>query len=118
MQRGYRIRRSLKSYTKLPATSCLAANLRSGALHSSPAKIALIFYGIELLTKGRRREGLLAAAEAMFAEALAGCIVGFESGAAQVFSKIAADRRASANRLATRMRRWQPLPECDAPSSR
>ena len=40
---------------------------------------AEIFYGIQLLTKGKRREGLLAA-EAMFAEDLAGHIFGFESG--------------------------------------
>ncbi len=55
---------------------------------------AEIFYGIELLTKGKRREGLLAAAEAMFAEDFAGRVFGFESDAARVFSKIAADRRA------------------------
>jgi toxin FitB len=55
---------------------------------------AEIFYGIELLTKGKRREGLLAAAEAMFAQDLAGRVFGFESDAARVFSKIAADRRA------------------------
>lgn len=55
---------------------------------------AEVFYGIELLTKGKRREGLLAAAEAMFAEDLAGRIFGFESDAARVFSKIAAHRRA------------------------
>jgi len=53
-----------------------------------------IFYGIELLTKGKRRQGLLAAAEAVFAEDLAGRIFGFESEAARVFSKIAAHRRA------------------------
>jgi predicted nucleic acid-binding protein len=53
-----------------------------------------IFYGIELLNKGKRREELLAAAEAMFAEDLAGRIFGFESDAARVFSKIAAHRRA------------------------
>jgi len=52
-----------------------------------------IFYGIELLTKGKRREGLLAAAEAMFAEDLAGRVFAFESEAARVFSKIAAHRR-------------------------
>jgi predicted nucleic acid-binding protein len=53
-----------------------------------------IFYGIELLPKGKRRQGLLAAAEAVFAEDLAGRIFGFESEAARVFSKIAAHRRA------------------------
>jgi len=55
---------------------------------------AEIFYGIELLTKGKRREGLLAAAEAMFAEDLAGRVFGFESDAARAYSKIAARRRA------------------------
>ena len=55
---------------------------------------AEIFYGIELLTKGKRRKGLLAAAEAMFAEDLAGRIFGFDSDAARVFSRIAAHRRA------------------------
>ena len=55
---------------------------------------AEIYYGIELLAKGKRREGLLGAAEAMFAEDLAGRVFGFESDAARVFSKIAAERRA------------------------
>jgi toxin FitB len=55
---------------------------------------AEIFYGLELLTKGKRRDGLLTAAEAMFAEDLAGRIFGFESGAARAFSKIGAHRRA------------------------
>ncbi len=55
---------------------------------------AEIFYGIELLAKGKRRQGLLAAAEAMFAEDLAGRIFAFESDAARVFSEIAAYRRA------------------------
>jgi predicted nucleic acid-binding protein len=55
---------------------------------------AEIFYGIELLSKGKRREGLLAAAEAMFAEDLAGRVLGFEGDAARVFSRLAAHRRA------------------------
>ena len=55
---------------------------------------AEIFYGLELLTKGKRREGLLAAAEAMFAEDMAGRVLGFDSDAARAFSKIAARRRA------------------------
>jgi predicted nucleic acid-binding protein len=53
-----------------------------------------IFYELELLTKRKRREGLLAAAEAMFAEDLAGRVLGFDSDAARAFSKIAAHRRA------------------------
>lgn len=55
---------------------------------------AEIFYGIQLLTKGKRREGLLAAAEGMFAEDLGGRVFGFESEATRAFSMIAAHRRA------------------------
>jgi toxin FitB len=55
---------------------------------------AEIFYGIELLAGGRRREGLLAAAEAMFVKDLSGRVFGFESDAARAFSRIAVARRA------------------------
>ena len=55
---------------------------------------AEIFYGIELLGKGKRREALLTAAEAMFLEDFRGRIFGFESDAARDFSRIAARRRA------------------------
>lgn len=55
---------------------------------------AEIFYGLELLTKSKRREGLLAAAEAMFAEDLSGRVLEFDSDAARAFSRIAAHRRA------------------------
>lgn len=54
---------------------------------------AEIFYGIELLAEGKRREQLLAAADAMFTEDLAGRVFGFESDAARAFSQIAAQRR-------------------------
>jgi hypothetical protein len=56
---------------------------------------AEVFYGIELLGKSKRREGLLAAAEAMFTEDLGGRILGFESDSPRAFSKIAAYRRAA-----------------------
>jgi toxin FitB len=54
---------------------------------------AEIFYGIELLVKSKRREQLLAAAEALFAEDLAGRVLAFDSVAARAFSHIAAHRR-------------------------
>lgn len=54
---------------------------------------AEIFYGIELLGRSKRREGLLAAAEAMFSEDFAGRVFVFDSDAARVFAKIAAARR-------------------------
>jgi toxin FitB len=55
---------------------------------------AEIFYGIELLGRGKRREGLLAAAEGMFSEDFAGRVFVFDSDAARVFAKIGAARRA------------------------
>jgi predicted nucleic acid-binding protein len=55
---------------------------------------AEIFYGIELLAKGKRRDSLLAAAEGMFAQDFAGRVLGFESDAARHFAGIAAHRRA------------------------
>jgi len=54
---------------------------------------AQIFYGIELLVKNKRREQLLAAADALFTEDLAGRVLAFDSVAARVFSHIAAHRR-------------------------
>jgi predicted nucleic acid-binding protein len=53
---------------------------------------AEIFYGIELLAKSKRREQLLAAAEAMFVEDL-GRILAFDGVATRAFSRIAAQRR-------------------------
>jgi predicted nucleic acid-binding protein len=55
---------------------------------------AEILYGIAILKKSKRRDGLLAASEAMFAEDFAGRIFAFDSDAARVFSHIAAHRRA------------------------
>lgn len=54
---------------------------------------AEILYGIELISKGERREALLAAAEAMFSEDFVGRVFAFDSDAARIFSRIAAHRR-------------------------
>jgi predicted nucleic acid-binding protein len=53
-----------------------------------------IFLGIELLPRGKRRDGLLRAAENMFVEDLGGRILGFESHAARLFATITARRQA------------------------
>lgn len=63
-------------------------------LYTTSITEAEIFYGIELLTSGKRREGLLAAAQVMFAQDFAGRIFTFDSDAARAFSSIAARRRA------------------------
>jgi predicted nucleic acid-binding protein len=67
-----------------PATDCFTTAIAE----------AEIFYGIELLARGKRHDALLRAAEAMFVEDLAGRILVFESDAARAFAKIAAHRRA------------------------
>lgn len=54
---------------------------------------AEIFYGIELLAPGKRRDKLLLAAEAMFARDLDGRILSFDSLSARNFAPIAARRR-------------------------
>ena len=77
-----------------PLVVTWAAKQPATELFTTSITEAEIFYGIQLLTKGKRREGLLAAAEAMFAEDFKGRIFGFESDAARVFSTIAAHRRA------------------------
>ena len=63
-------------------------------LYTSAITEAEIFYGIELLAKGKRRDSLLAAAEGMFTEDFAGRVLAFESDAARYFARIAAHRRA------------------------
>lgn len=55
---------------------------------------AEILCDIELLPRGRRRDGLLAAAESMFAEDFSGRVLPFDSSAARAFFSIAARRRA------------------------
>ena len=70
------------------------ANQSVTELFTTSITAAKIFYGIELLAKGKRREDLLAAAEAMFAEDLAEHVFAFESDAARAFSSIAVRRRA------------------------
>jgi predicted nucleic acid-binding protein len=79
-----------------PSPQILAWVARQPAteLFTTSVTEAEIFFGIELLAQGRRREGLLEAAEAMFTKDLGGRIFGFESDAARFFSTIAAHRRA------------------------
>ena len=76
-----------------PSVSAWVAKQSAGELSTTSITEAELLYGIELLAKGKRREQLLAAADAMFTEDLAGRLYGFDSDAARAFSKIAARRR-------------------------
>lgn len=77
-----------------PAVSAWVAQQSPGELCTTSITEAEILYGIELLAKGRRRDQLLAAAEAMFSEDFTGRVHSFDEDAARAFSKIAAHRRA------------------------
>ncbi len=66
-----------------PVVLTWAAKYPATDLFTTAITEAEIFLGIELLT----------AAEAMFAEDLAGRVLGFDSEAARVYSRIAAERR-------------------------
>jgi predicted nucleic acid-binding protein len=78
-----------------PSTQVVAwvAKQSSTEIYTTSITEAEIFFGIELLTKSKRREQLLAAAEAMFAEDFADRTFGFDSDAARVFARVAAARR-------------------------
>jgi predicted nucleic acid-binding protein len=62
-------------------------------LYTTAITEAEIFYGIELLEHGTRRQKLLRAAESLFDIDLQDRVIGFESDAARIFSQIAARRR-------------------------
>jgi toxin FitB len=73
-------------------------------LYSTTITLAEILYGIELLPDGKRRSELLAGAERMFTNVLAGHIFAFEDQAARAFAPIASARR----------KRGKPMAELDA----
>ncbi|HMK20876.1 MAG TPA: type II toxin-antitoxin system VapC family toxin [Terriglobales bacterium] len=75
------------------SVSAWVAKQSAAELSTTSITEAEIFYGIELLAKGKRREQLLAAADAMFNEDLRGRVYAFDEDAARVFAKIAVRRR-------------------------
>ena len=71
------------------------ASQDSLSLYLSAISEAELRYGIEILPKGQRREGLQVAMEAMFREDFAGRVLPFDSASARAYAVIAASRRAS-----------------------
>ena len=62
-------------------------------LFISTISMAEIWFGVELLPKGKRRDGLLREVEVTFARDFAGRILAFDEGAARMFGSIVASRR-------------------------
>ncbi|HKD85710.1 MAG TPA: type II toxin-antitoxin system VapC family toxin [Terriglobales bacterium] len=73
--------------------SAWAARQAAAELFTTAITEAEIFYGIELVSKGKRRDGLLSAAEALFNETFANRVLGFDSSAAQAYAQILAHCR-------------------------
>ena len=65
----------------------------TSSVYTTSITQAEILHGIMLLPAGKRRRGIEAAAQAMFAEDFEGRILGFGSDAAMPYAHIAADRR-------------------------
>jgi predicted nucleic acid-binding protein len=73
----------------------------TSTLYITAITVAEILYSVELLPRGKRRDGLLLDAEAMFREDLARHILVFDEQAARAFSTIAATRRGRGRPITT-----------------
>ena len=63
------------------------------SLYTTVITEAEILYGVLLLPKGKRRNAIAAAAEAMFETDFAGRVLAFGAEAARAYARIGADRR-------------------------
>ena len=70
-------------------------------LFTTTITVAEVLFGIELLPKGKRRDTLLAKAEATFVEDFAGNILTFDEPAARLFALISAARRNQGRPIST-----------------
>jgi predicted nucleic acid-binding protein len=69
-------------------------------LFTTTVTVAEILYGIEILSRGKRRDSLRAEAEVVFTHDFAGRILPFDEEAARAFPEIAAGRRPEGRPLA------------------
>ncbi|HEX4210623.1 MAG TPA: PIN domain-containing protein [Candidatus Binataceae bacterium] len=80
-----------------PGVIAWVASRPRASLYTTSISQAEILYGIGTLPKGRRRDNLVATAEAMFSEDLAGRVLPFNSAAAAHYAAIVVGRRESGN---------------------
>jgi toxin FitB len=65
------------------------------ALFTTTITRAEILYGVRLMPEGRRRDVLVPAVQAVFAEDFAGQVLSFDNDAADCYAEIAATRRSA-----------------------
>lgn len=78
-----------------PTVSRWLSDHPTSLLFTTTISLAEILYGIEQLPKGKRRSGLLLAAENMFSKLFAERVLTFDEPAARVFAPIAVHRRST-----------------------
>jgi predicted nucleic acid-binding protein len=76
-----------------PEVAAWFALAAPSALFTTALTQAEVLYGIALVSPGRRRDDLAAAADAMFTQDMAGRVLAFDADAARHFAEIAANRR-------------------------
>jgi toxin FitB len=76
-----------------PAVRRWLARQLSHQLFTTSVSMAEILQGIELLPQGKRRAGLLVAAQTMFTGLFSGRVLAFHEDAARAFAPIAVNRR-------------------------
>jgi predicted nucleic acid-binding protein len=76
-----------------PAVTAWMAAQSRGSLYTTSVNEAELFYGISAMPEGRRRSGLAAGAEALFAEEFAGRVLVFGGAAARRYAEIVILRR-------------------------
>ncbi len=79
------------------------SQLPQNAVYTTAVTEAEIFYGIERLPTGRRRDHLRTAIEAIFSEDFAGRVLPFDSHAARIYGRLLAERRTAG----------RPMPQSD-----
>jgi predicted nucleic acid-binding protein len=80
-----------------PAVLAWIAAQPRATLHATRIAQAEILYGLSLLSAGQRRDALAAAAEAVFAEDLAGRVLPFGGAAAAHYATLVAQCRHAGN---------------------
>ena len=104
----------LMSSSPNPAVRHWLAQRPSAQLFTTSISMAEILQGIELLPRGKRRDGLVVAAQTMFTALFPGRVLPFHEDAARAFAPIAANRRTRGRPIASLTRKLQPSPKLTA----
>jgi toxin FitB len=90
----------MRSSPSASVMAWLSRKPENGHFFITSITVAEVLFGIDLLPKGKRRDKILAEAEATFAEEFAGRVLPFDEDAARAFPAIAALRRSQGRPIA------------------